>query len=307
MDLPYNYVPPATGISTPTREEIINGGFLKRRILKLVQPFLQLNVLAAPAGTFAKGGRWSLPAGELFFAMDGLAFITEGKRIGVVEQYLGGTLFWLFKNVGAKFAEPLVGKAVGEEIVSTLSGTREWFERLESLDKYKEAFENPQSLFLPISRVVSLSLSFEPNNMYGISQLDLVIEGGSGTFTGYEFLAREEDGDIFRDQIPFIYFLRLSYEQQYFQTSLFRRYANPSLEIPQKANDWSFETLSFRPDFYQRAGAALNPDAPSVAAIRLEALARSRNVISRLRTINNQQYNIDTPSGKLFDLAIPEG
>ena len=305
MDLPYNYVPPAIGISTPTREEIINGGFLRRRKFNLVRTFYQINALAAPAGMLAKGGRWALPAGELFFAMEGLAFLTQGKRIGLVEQYLGRKLFWLVKNVGAKFAEPLVGKAVGEEIVRTLSGTHEWAERLESLDAYKEAFENPKSLFLPINRVVSLSLSFEPNNMYGISQLDLVVEGDSGTFTTYNFLAREEDGDIFRDQIPFIYFLRLSFEQRYFQTSLFRRYANPSLDIPQKPKDWSLATLSFRPDFYERAGAALNSDAPPVVAIRLEALARSRNVVSRLRIINNQQYNLDTPSGKLFDLPMP--
>jgi hypothetical protein len=305
MDLPYNYVPPATGVSTPTREEIINGGFLGRRILKLARTLYQLNVLAAPVGMLAKGGRWALPAGELFFAIEGLAFITEGKRIGMVEQYLGGTLFWLFKNVGTKFVEPVVGKAVGEEIVSTLSGTYEWAERLESLDKYKDGFENPQSLFLPINRVVSLSLSFEPNNMYGINQLDLVIEGDGRTFTEYNFLAREEDGNIFRDQISLIYFLRLSYEQRYFQTLLFRRYANPSLEIPKKPKDWSFATLSFKPDFYQRAGAALKPGAPPVAAIRLEALARSRDVISRLRIMNDQQYNLDTPSGKLFDLAMP--
>lgn len=306
MDLPYNYVPPATGISTPTREEIINTEFLKTRTLGPIRSFLKLDVLAAPAGMLAKGGRWALPAGELFFAMEGLAFITQGKRIGRIEQYLGGTMFWLFKNVGTKFVEPVVGKAVGEELVSTLSDTYEWVERTEALDKYTEGLENPESLFLPINRVVSLSLSFEPNNMYGIYQLDLVIEGDSGKFTTYNFLAREEDGDIFRRPIPFIYFLRLSYEQRYFQTSLFRRYANPSLDIPKKTNDWSFATLSFKPDFYKRASAALNPGAPPIEAIRLEALTGSRNVISRLRIMNNQEYNLDTPSGKLFDLAMPQ-
>ena len=70
MDLPYNYTPPATGISTPARDEIIKIGFLKRRIMK----FVVLDVLAAPAGKFVKGGRWALPVGELFFSMDGLVF-----------------------------------------------------------------------------------------------------------------------------------------------------------------------------------------------------------------------------------------
>lgn len=304
MDLPYEYVAPATGMSTPTREEIIGGGFLKRRAFKRLRHFLHLDVLAAPVGKLVSGGRWALPAGELFFSMEGLAFITQGKRIGRAEQYLGGSLFGLFKNVGMKFVEPVVGKAVGEEIVSTLTGAHEWFERLESLDKYSEGFENPESLFLPTNRIVSLSLPFERDNMYGIRQLDVVTEGDDGTFANYNFLAREEDGDIFGDQIAFIYFLRLNCEQRHFQISLFRRHTRPSLEIPQKANDWSFATLSFKPDFYQRADAALNPGAPPVTSIRLEALTSSRNVISRLRTINNQQYNIDIPSGKLFDLAM---
>ena len=304
MGLPYQYVPPATGIATPTREDIIKGGFLKRPILKFVQPFLKLDVLAGPAGMLVKGDRWALPAGELFFAREGLAFITQGKHIGLAEQYLGGTLFGLFKTVGVKFAEPFVGKVVGEELVSTLVGTHERFELLESLAKYTEGFENPESLFLPINKVVSLSFSFEPNNKYGISQLDLVIESDRIAFTQYNFLAREEDGYIFRDLIPFMYFLRLNYEQRYFQTSLFRRYANPSLDIPENANDWSLASLSFKPDFYQRAGVALSPNAPPVASLQREALARSRNVISRLRILNNQKYNLVTPSGKLFDLKV---
>ena len=303
MDLPYNYTPPATEISTPARDEIIKIGFLKRRIMK----FVVLDVLAASAGKFVKGGRWALPTGELFFSMDGLVFVTQGKRIGPVEQYLGGTLFWLFKNVGVKFFEPFAGKVAGEQLVSTFTGLHETFEWQEARDKYQEGFENPESLFLPINQVVSQSFSFEPNNMYGISQLDLVIEGDGGAFTTYNFLAREEDGDIFRGIISFIYFLRLNYEQRCLQTSLFRRYAKPPLEIPHKANDWSLATLSFKPDFYQRAAAALKPDAPPVASIRRKALAGSRNVISRLRFHNDQQYNFDTPSGKLFDLAIPEG
>ncbi|MBS0232526.1 MAG: hypothetical protein JSR99_03460 [Proteobacteria bacterium] len=306
MDLPPYYVPPASDISTPTREDIIKGGFLTGRILKIVKPLLALNVLAAPAGMLAKGGRWALPAGELLFAMEGLAFITQGKRIGTVEQYLGGSLFWVFKNVGGKFAESVVGKAVGEEIVSALAGTNEWMERVESLHEYAEGIENPKSLFLPINRVVSLSLSLEPKNMYGITQLDLVIEGDPGTFTEYNFLAREEDGNIFSGLIPFIYFLRLNYEQRCFQTSLFRRYANPSFEMPQKTADWSTATVSFKPDFYQHAGAALKPDAPTVGSIQLEALAKSRNVISELRSTKNPLYNLDTPSGKLFDVAMPQ-
>ena len=301
MDLPHNYVPPAIGLSTPSREEIIKSGFLRRRMLKLVKSFHFLKVLAAPEGMLGKGGRWALPAGELYYAVEGLAFITQGKRIGLAEQYLGGTLFGFLKAIGAKFAEPFVGK----ELVDTFESIHGWHERLESLDIYAEGLENSESLFLPINRIVSLSLSFEPNNMYGIVQLDLVIESDGGGFTAYNFLAREEDGDVFRGQIPLIYFLRLNYEQRCFQTSLFRRYANPSLEIPQNAKGWSFATLSFKPEFYQHAGAALSSDAPPVASIRLEALARSQNVISRLRAINNEQYNIDIPSGKLFDLAMP--
>ena len=311
MDLPYNYVPPAAGIPTPTREEIIKGPFLTRRTLKLVKSIVNLKVLAAPEGILQKRGRWALPAGELYYAVDGLAFLTQGKRIGPVERYLGGTLFGVIKTVGVKFAEPVVGNAIGEELVSTIEGVHGWYERLESLGKYSEGMENSQSLFLPANRIVSLSLTFEPNNMYGVKQLDLVIENDAGAFTTYNFLAREEDAQIFDrhpllgDQVPFIYFLRLNYEQRHFQTSLFQRYANASLEIPQKATDWSLPTLSFKPEFYERAAAALNPDAPTVDAIRLEALARSRDVISRLRIIDNKQYDIDVPSGKLFDLATP--
>ncbi|WP_027062808.1 hypothetical protein [Mesorhizobium loti] len=304
MDFPFDYVPPATGISTPTREEIVKGGFLTPRLLKFFRPFVHLDVLAAPAEMLVEGGRWALPAGELLYATEGLAFITQGKRIGRAEQYLGGTLFNVLKNVGMKFVEPLVGGVVGEAFVSKISGTHELFERLDSLNKYKEGFEHSESLFLPINRVVSLSLSFEPRNMYGIRQLDLVVEDDSKTFTPYAFLAREEDGDIFREQIPFIYFLRLSYEQRLFQTMLFRRYVDEFFEVPEKAGDWSMSTLSFRSDFYERAATALNAGAPSVAAIRMEALTKSRDVISRLQITKNQQYNLDTPSGKLFDLTM---
>ena len=86
MDLPYNYVPPAAGIPTPTREEIIKGPFLTRRTLKLVKSIVNLKVLAAPEGILQKRGRWALPAGELYYAVDGLAFLTQGKRIGPVER-----------------------------------------------------------------------------------------------------------------------------------------------------------------------------------------------------------------------------
>lgn len=301
MDLPDYYVPPAAGIATPTRDEIIKGGYLAPRFLQSIRPFISLDVLAAPAGDLAKSGRWALPAGELFFAIEGLAFITHGKRIGLAERYLGGTLFGVAKMAGTKVAELVAGKVIGEKITGALFNAHDGVEMLEALDKYVEGFENGESLLLPINRIVSLAYSFERSNMYGILQLDLVIEGDGGTFTTYNILAREEDGDIFRDRIPFIYFLRLNYEQRYYQTSLFQRYANPALEVPQR--EWSLATLSFKPEFYRNASKALHPDAPPVASIRLEALAQSRDVISRLRIINNQQYNIDIPSGKLFDLA----
>ena len=76
MDLPHDYVPPAIGISTPPREEIVKGPFLRRPMLKLVQRFYLLKVLAAPEGLLLKRGRWALPAGELFYAMEGPEFIT---------------------------------------------------------------------------------------------------------------------------------------------------------------------------------------------------------------------------------------
>lgn len=51
--------------------------------------------------------------------------------------------------------------------------------------------------------------------------------------------------------------------------------------------------------------AVLNGAAPPIQSIQLEALGYSRPTIARLQSMGNQRYNLDTPVGKLFELALP--